>query len=119
MRAERGALNKRGYWDIVRISSGVTLIKSRYVYKLKKDWKGKVVKWKSRLVILGFNQIEGLDNGETFAPLAKATTFRLMVALTKVLKMYLMLTVLSYMLTWMRTFGCNQHRTWISQAYTI
>ena len=44
MRAERGALDKRGCWDIARIPSGVTLIKYRYVYKLKKDWTGKVVK---------------------------------------------------------------------------
>ena len=44
MRAERGALDKRGCWDIVRIPSGVTLIRSSYVYKLKKDWTGKAVK---------------------------------------------------------------------------
>ena len=89
MRAERGALDKRGCWEIVRKPFGVKLIRSRYVYKLKKDWTGKVVKWKSRLVILGCNQVEGLDYGETFAPVAKATTFRLMVALAKVLKLHL------------------------------
>ena len=75
MRAERGALNKLGCWDIVRIPSGVTLIRSRYVYKLKKDWTGKVVKWKSRFVILGCNQVEELDYGKKFAPVAKAATF--------------------------------------------
>ena len=89
MRAERGALDKRGCWDIVRILSGNTLIRSRYVYKLKKDWTGKVVKWKLRLVILGCNQVEGLDYGETFALVAKTTTFLLMVALAKVLKLHL------------------------------
>ena len=87
MRAERRALDERGCWDIARIPSGVTLIRSRYVYKLKKDWIGKVVKWKLRLII-GCNQIVGQDYGETFAPVAKATTFRLMVALAKVLKLH-------------------------------
>ena len=61
------------------------LIKSRYVYKLKKDWTGKVVKWKSRLVILGCNQLEGIDFNETFAPVAKRTTFRLMIPLAHVM----------------------------------
>ena len=71
MQAKRGALGKRGCWEIVRIPFGVTLIRSRYVNKLKKIWTRKVVNWKSRLVFLGCNQIEGLDFGETFAPLAK------------------------------------------------
>ena len=59
------------------------------MYKLKKDWTGKVVKWKSRLVILGCNQVQGLNYGETFAPVDKASTFRLMVALAKVLNLHL------------------------------
>ena len=85
MSAERAALDKRGCWELVKIPPGVHLIKSRYVYKLKKDWTGKVVKWKSRLVILGCNQLEGIDFNETFAPVAKGTTFRLMVALAHVM----------------------------------
>ena len=47
-----------------------------------------MVKWKSRLVILGCSQIEGIDFTETFAPEAKATTFRLMVALAHVLQLH-------------------------------
>ena len=57
--------------------SGVRLIKSKYVYKLKKDWRGVVTKRKSRLVCQGFLQREGIDFNETYAPVAKATTFRL------------------------------------------
>ena len=59
------------------------------MYILKKDLTRKVVKLKSRLVILGCNQVEELDFGETFAPVAKATNFRLTVALPKVLKLHL------------------------------
>ena len=47
-----------------------------------------MVKWKSRLVILGCSQIEGIDFNETFAPVAKATTFRLMMALAHVLQLH-------------------------------
>ena len=54
---------------------------------MKRDWTGKIVKRKSRLVVLGCLQREGIDYDETFAPVAKVTTFRLMLALSQVLKL--------------------------------
>jgi len=83
------ALRNRGCWRIVQTPRGARLIKSKYVYKLKKDWLGKVIKRKSRLVVQGFLQQEGVDYGETYAPVAKAATFRLMLALTKAKKLHL------------------------------
>ena len=44
MLAERVALDKRGYWKVDRCPLGVKLIRSHYVYTLKKDWTDKVVK---------------------------------------------------------------------------
>jgi hypothetical protein len=78
MKDEVAALRNRGVWRVVPTPQGVRLIKSKYVYRVKKDWTGKVVKRKSRLVIQGFSQQEGIDYDETFAPVAKVTTFRLM-----------------------------------------
>ena len=89
MLSEIRALRNRGCWRVVPTPQGVRLIKSKYVYKLKKDWLGKVVKRKSRLVVQGFLQREGIDYGETYAPVAKAATFRLMLALTKAKKLHL------------------------------
>ena len=89
MMNEIRALRNRGCWRVVPTPHGVRLIKSKYVYKLKKDWTGKVVKRKSRLVVQGFLQQEGVDYGETYAPVAKAATFRLMLALTKAKKLHL------------------------------
>ena len=87
MKDEVNALKNRGVWRVVPIpgGGGVRLIKSKYVYRVKKDWTGKIVKRKSRLVVQGFSQREGIDYEETFAPVAKVTTFRLMLALSKVL----------------------------------
>ena len=51
MMNEVRALRNRGCWRVVPTPHGVRLIKSKYVYKLKKDWTGKVTKRKSRLVV--------------------------------------------------------------------
>ena len=87
MTAEVKALQNRGCWRVFRNPSGVRLIKSKFIFKLKKDWTGKVIKRKSRLVVLGCLQKEGIDYEETFAPVAKVTTFRLMLAMSKVLNL--------------------------------
>ena len=86
---EVNALKNRGVWRVVKVPNGggVRLIKSKYVYRVKKNWAGQVIKRKSRLVVQGFSQREGIDYDETFAPVAKVTTFRLMLALSKVLNL--------------------------------
>ena len=56
---------------------------------MKKDWRGVVTKRKSRLVCQGFLQREGIDFNETYAPVAKGTTFRLMLAMTKAYNLHL------------------------------
>jgi hypothetical protein len=89
MMSEIKALRNRGCWRVVQTPRGVRLIKSKYVYKLKRDWQGKVTKRKSRLVVQGFLQREGQDFNVTYAPVAKATTFRLMLALTQAYKLHL------------------------------
>ena len=84
MREENGNMERRGCWKIVRIPSGKRLIKCKYVYKIKRDFSGRIKKRKSRLVIQGFRQQES-DYNETFAPVVKGNTFRLLVALARTL----------------------------------
>ena len=74
MRAEVKALQNRGCWRVIKTPKGVRLIKSKFVFKLKRDWTGKVVKRKSRLVVLGCLQREGVDYEETFAHVAKCVS---------------------------------------------
>ena len=47
MKTEVRALRNRECWRVLPTPSGVRLIKSKYVYKLKKDWRGVVTKRKS------------------------------------------------------------------------
>ncbi len=54
MQVEIKAPRNRGVWRVIQTPHGVRLIKSKYVYRIKKDWTGKVVKQKSILVVQGF-----------------------------------------------------------------
>lgn len=52
----------------------------KWVYKVKKDSSGAVVKRKARLVATGYVQCQGVDFNEVFAPVACLETVRLIVA---------------------------------------
>jgi hypothetical protein len=84
MREEIKNMENRSCWKIVKRPSGKKFIRSRYVYKIKRDFSGKIKKRKSRLVIQGFRQDES-DYSETYAPVVKGNTFRLLVALARTL----------------------------------
>ena len=75
MKNEIKALKNRGCWRVVPTPSGIRLIKSKYVYKLKKDWTGRVTKRKLRLVVQGFLQQAEVDFNETYAQLPRQSHF--------------------------------------------
>jgi hypothetical protein len=51
------------------------------VYKTKYDSKGKIERFKTRLLAKGFTQREGIDYTETFSSVSKKDSFRIMMAL--------------------------------------
>ena len=56
-------------------------ITSKWVFKLKKDELGVVIKHKTRLVAHGFVQQEGIDYNDAFTPVARMESVRVLLAL--------------------------------------
>ncbi|GJR97788.1 retrovirus-related pol polyprotein from transposon TNT 1-94 [Tanacetum coccineum] len=67
-------------WELVPCPDNVFLIKLKWIYKVKTDESGGVLKNKARLVAQGFRQEEGIDFEESFAPVARIEAIRIFVA---------------------------------------
>ncbi|XP_075473849.1 uncharacterized protein LOC142504889 [Primulina tabacum] len=68
-------------WDLVPRPDNVNVIGTKWIFKNKTDESGIVVRNKSRLVAQGYTQIEGIDFDETFAPVARIESVRLLLAI--------------------------------------
>ncbi|CAJ2645128.1 unnamed protein product [Trifolium pratense] len=69
-----------------RIPDGINVIGTKWVYKNKTDENGDITRNKARLVAQGCTQIEGVDFDETFAPVARLESIRLLLAVACILK---------------------------------
>lgn len=72
---------QNGTWDLVHLPEGRKPVGCRWVYKIKENAAGEIIKYKARLVAQGFLQTYGEDYDEVFAPVTTHTTFRLLLAL--------------------------------------
>nr|GFC14842.1 retrovirus-related Pol polyprotein from transposon TNT 1-94 [Tanacetum cinerariifolium] len=67
-------------WILVTKLEGKTVIKTKWIFKNKKDEISLVIKNKARLVAVGYNQQEGIDYDKTFAPVARIEAICLFLA---------------------------------------
>nr|GFD22587.1 retrovirus-related Pol polyprotein from transposon TNT 1-94 [Tanacetum cinerariifolium] len=67
-------------WRLVPQPQGKSVIKTKWIFKNKKDESSLVIRNKARLVAVGHSQQEVIDYDETFAPVARIEAIRLFLA---------------------------------------
>ena len=84
---EVSSLLKNEFAEVVDIPVGRRVLPCMWVYAFKRDHTGRVIVYKSRIVVRGDQAVEGLDYVLTFSPVAKLETIRIACALIILLKM--------------------------------
>ncbi|KAG8479622.1 hypothetical protein CXB51_029429 [Gossypium anomalum] len=81
MSDEIAMIEKNQTWELVPKPNNRKIIGVKWVYRAKQNADGSLNKLKARLVVKGFSQKYSLDYMETFSPMARLDTIRLLVAL--------------------------------------
>lgn len=81
METEDLALKNKKTWSLIPPSPDQKLISNKWVFRVKTKADGTLDKLKARLVARGYEQMAGVDYMETFSPVVKFTTIRLIFTL--------------------------------------
>ena len=81
MHEELNNFKRNKVWTLVEKPNDCrNIISMKWVLKNKQDEHGIVIRNKARLVAQGYSQVEGVDYGETFAPVARLESIRILLA---------------------------------------
>jgi hypothetical protein len=81
MDEEIKAIEKNNTWELTTIPKEQKPIGVKLVFKAKKNAKGKIERYKARLVVKGYSQRPGIDYGNVFALVARLETIRMVISL--------------------------------------
>lgn len=82
MKEELKTIEENETWELTSLPAGRKAIGSKWVFKTKYDSDNNAVRRKARLVAQGYSQKFGVDYDEVFAPVARSSTFRMLLAVT-------------------------------------
>jgi hypothetical protein len=86
MTEEYQSIIKNDAWEIVPRPKSKDVVSSKWLFKIKHVSDGSIEKYKERFVARGFSQKEGIDYEETFAPVARYTSIKTIIALAAKMK---------------------------------
>ncbi|MBW0479619.1 hypothetical protein O181_019334 [Austropuccinia psidii MF-1] len=81
MGKELGSLKAMHVWSEVPEEQANQVLGTRWVFAIKRDPEGEILKYKARVVVQGHRQIQGLNFDETFAPTPTFTSLRCLFAI--------------------------------------
>ena len=68
-------------WDLKAVTENMNIVGCRWIFTVKYKPNGDIDRYKARLVAKGYNQQPGIDFTETYSPVIKSTTIRLVLGL--------------------------------------
>jgi hypothetical protein len=83
---EYTSIMRNDVWDIVSRPEGKSVVSSRWLYKIKHVADGSIEKFKVRFVVRGFSQKEGVDYEETFSPVTRYASIRVVISIASVMR---------------------------------
>ncbi|XP_019185052.1 PREDICTED: uncharacterized protein LOC109180022 [Ipomoea nil] len=86
MQEELGQFERNKVWSLIPKPDNVNVVGTKWIFRNKTDADGNIARNKARLVAQGYSQIEGIDYDETFAPVARLESIRLLLSIACALK---------------------------------
>ncbi|KAK1613923.1 hypothetical protein QYE76_019440, partial [Lolium multiflorum] len=81
MKSEMGSIYDNQVWTLVDLPDSRKAVENKWIFKRKTDADGNITVYKARLVAKGFRQIQGVNYDETFSPVAKLKSVRILLAI--------------------------------------
>lgn len=87
MSEEYDSLIKNKTFCLVDLPPGRTVVDNKWVFKIKRNENGQLDRYKARLVAKGFTQKYGIDYNDSFSPVVRTATIRLLLAIANELNL--------------------------------